>query len=215
VQDDDGAAGCEVDFDASCSTGDIVSYSWWFSDDPPFEETTVEPATTYDWSDNPECGTPFAKLVRLTVTAEGGATATTQANVNPTNPTGLRTLEQAIHPIHTSFMSLLTPPISEGRIETQVVSNGNQIDVTDNATSYRHNLNGRVGTNTIEATITSAPPIPALWQLDFSGSEHFVPGSLRIESGQVMMQAGRSVVLRLTGTPGEHIRLTFILKKGN
>jgi hypothetical protein len=106
----------------------------------------------------------------------------------------------------------LTPPISSGRIELQVVSNEHQVDVTDNATPYRHNLNGRVGTNTIEATLTSAGLVPGTWQLDFSGSEHFVPGSLRIEAGQVMMQASHSLMLRLTGTPGERVSLTFQLQ---
>jgi hypothetical protein len=78
-----------VVFDASCSTGIIVSYAWWFSDDPPFERTTTEATTSYDWNDNPECGTPFTKLVILTVTAQGGATDQTQSNINPTSPNGL------------------------------------------------------------------------------------------------------------------------------
>jgi hypothetical protein len=201
-----------VDFDASCSTGNIVSYTWRFSDNPPFEETITLPTTAYDWSDNPSCGTPFSRLVRLTVTDTVGATATTQANINPTLPAGLETMEQTADSLHTSFTSRLMPPISSGRIQIQVVSNGHQMDVTDNAMPHRHDLNGRVGTNTVEAILTSAPPIPIAWELDFSGSDHFVPGSLRIEAGQVMMQAGHSITFRLTGTPGERIKLTFRLQ---
>lgn len=213
VKDGDGAAGCKVDFDASCSTGDIVSYTWWFSNNPPVEITITEAETSYDWTDDPECGTPFAKLVRLTVNGQGGATARTQENINPTSPSGLKTMEESIGPVHTSFTSVLNPPISGGRIEAQVVSNGNQIVVTDNATPYRHQMTGRAGRNTIEVYITSALQNPTMMQLDFSGSEHFVPGSLSTESGSVMMQSSHSVVLRLNGAPGERIKLTFQLLK--
>jgi hypothetical protein len=204
-----------VDFDASCSTGDILSYTWRFQDDPPFEMTTTETTTSYDWTDNPECGTPFSRLVRLTVTSEGGATAQTQNNINPTSPTGLRTIEQAVRSLQTSFSSLLEPHVSSGRIEAQLVMNGSQVDVTDNATPYRHQLTGLEGINTIEVYITSASQTPIMWRIDFVGSEHFVPGSLSIESGAVLTQSDHSAVVRLSGASGERIRLTFFLKKGN
>jgi hypothetical protein len=212
VQDADGDAGCKVDFDASCSTGNIVSYRWRFTDDPPFIEVNAEPTTTYDWSDNPECGTPFSRLVRLTVTAEGGAAAETQSNINPTSPTGLKTLQNKVSTVRTSFTSSLKPSTVVGRIDAQVVLNGNQVDVTDNRTPYRHQLNGRAGTNTVEAYITSALQTQVFWQFDFAGAEGIVPNSLRVEMGSVMTKSSHSVTLRLSGAPGERIKLSFRLR---
>ena len=91
------------------------------------------------------------------------------------------------------------------------VSNLAVIDVTDNTTPYRHHMTGRAGRNTIEVNITSASRNPAVMQLDFSGSEHFVPGSLRVESGSgaeaaheaVERQYRRDAVVRLGGEVAE------------
>jgi hypothetical protein len=74
---------CTVAFDASCSTGAIREYRWFFEGGPrpdiPLPDTTIttrEPQITYSWGRDEECFSfrPFDRIVRLTVVDESGAT---------------------------------------------------------------------------------------------------------------------------------------------
>lgn len=73
---------CTVLFDATCSTGSIVEYRWFFEGGPrpdlPLPDTNIttsEPQITYSWSRDEECFSfrHFDRLVRLTVVDEAGA----------------------------------------------------------------------------------------------------------------------------------------------
>ncbi len=73
---------CTVAFDASCSTGAIREYRWFFEGGPrpdlPLPDTTItttEPQITYSWGRDEECFSfrPFDRIVRLTVVDEGGS----------------------------------------------------------------------------------------------------------------------------------------------
>ena len=52
----------------------------------------------------------------------------------------------------------------------------------------------------------------ALWRFDFRGTEGFVSGSIRVESGQVVSRGGRQVVFRVS-EPGERLKFTFDLAR--
>lgn len=76
-------APCTVSFDATCSTGSITEYEWFFEGGPlpriPLPDvtmTTTEPTIVYSWGADQECFAfrPFERLVRLTVTDESGVT---------------------------------------------------------------------------------------------------------------------------------------------
>jgi len=205
-EDVDGNAGCRVAFDASCSTGNIVTYHWYFADNPPATATgmTVE----HDWSDDPQCGGPFSKLVRLTVTAADGDTDFLEVTINPSFQTSL---VSATDPIQSSFTSALFLTTKE-RVEAHVVANGAQLDVTDSSKPYRHRLSGHPGRNTIEAYLTSTGEWEALWQFDFAETARFVPDSIEAERGVVLARDATSIVLRLTGAPGGAVKLSFRLE---
>lgn len=209
--DSDGASGCSVMFDASCSAGNIISYTWWFADNPPLETTTDLATVTHDWSLDPACGTPFTRLVRLVVTGADGSTAETRANIDPTSP-GLEVRRMTADWIQTSFVSHLVSPGSSERLAGQVILNQSRVDLTDDSTPFRHDLRGRAGKNTVEAVIVSGNDREIFWRFDFSASERFVAGSIQVDGGQVLSRDGRSVVFRMTGARGERVRWSFRLR---
>jgi hypothetical protein len=62
---------------------------------------------------------------------------------------------------------------------------------------------GRPGQNRFEAAVDSEVTADGSWRFDFSASRHFKPGSLHVESGEVLALDGRSVVfaVRRGGPP--------------
>ncbi len=214
VSDADGPAGCAVRFDASCSTGDIETYTWFFSDNPPSTEVTTSQTITYDWSDESACGNNpnFSRLVRLTVTSSGGSTASMNQTIRPASPAGLTVTSQTQQIVPTFFSSRLVAFQDEARSEAHVLVNEGQLDVVNVSTSYRHRLDGRKGQNTLEAYLTVQNRGETIWSFDFSMTEGFVPGSLKAEKGVVLSQSGRTIAVRLSGSAGERIRLSFQLR---
>ncbi len=72
---DQSEAGQSVEFDASASTGPVTDYRWDFDGDGTVDRVTTTPTvnTTYE--------RPGPRLVRLTVTGEGGQRASTQGTI--------------------------------------------------------------------------------------------------------------------------------------
>jgi hypothetical protein len=213
ASDADGPAGCAVAFNASCSTGSIDTYTWFFSDNPPSTEVTTSPTITYDWSDESACGSNpnFSRLVRLTVTA-GGSTASVEQTIRPVNPSGLTILTQTLQRAPTHFTSRLDSFQKQGRSEAHVLVNQGQLDVVGVSTPFRHRLVGRKGRNTVEAYLTSPKQGEMIWSFDFSMTEGFVPGSLKAEKGSVLSQSETRIAVRLSGSAGERIQLSFQLR---
>jgi hypothetical protein len=211
ASDGDGAAGCKVNFDASCSSGDIVSYTWRFQDNPPATVSGPSETASYDWSSDPACGGPFTRLVRLTVTASDNKTAQMQSNINPNGPGLTATLRPSLNELQSSFTSHLMFPPSQGRLESHVNINGAQLDVTDNSAPHTHRTNGKRDRNTVEGYLTSPSTLAVFWRFDFAASENFNPGSIRVEAGVVAAQETHSIVFRLSGDPGERVKFTYRL----
>jgi hypothetical protein len=72
---------CSIAFDASCSTGEIQEYRWFFGGSPHVEGddetlTTATPEAEHSWSGDMECRffRPFERLVRLTTVDSRGRT---------------------------------------------------------------------------------------------------------------------------------------------
>ena len=211
--DADGPAGCAVFFDASCSGGNPVSYTWRFIDSPPVTATLFTPFTTYDWSSDPACGTPFSRQVRLTVTAADGSTNTIQKIVDPTSPdgTGLRTLDSS--GIEGAFTSTLLVPAGKNRIEGRIGIDGKRFSITNDLGPHRHSFTTRPGSVVVEGALIRTDANEVFWRFDFSDSPHFDPGSLRVTRGVVALLDARSVTFRLAGTPGERIEFRLRLSR--
>jgi hypothetical protein len=211
ASDGDGGAGCKVNFNASCSSGDIINYSWRFQDNPPATVSGSSSSASYDWSDDPACGGPFSRLVRLTVTGSDNSTDQTQKNVNPNGPSLTATIRIPEEGLQSSFTSSFRLPPARERLEGHIVHNGTQVDITDNSSPHVHRMSGKKGWNTVEGYLASPSERTVFWRFDFAASDHFKPGSIQVETGNVVSLNHHSVVLRLSAVPGERIKFKYRL----
>ena len=134
---------------------------------------------------------------------------------NPNNNEGTTTVSlshRAASVTATSFMSSLKGGDQDAVVRGRVVVNGTQADATRSSAPFRHSLPGREE-NTVEAYTESAIEGEGYWQFDFSGDQHFIPGSIKVELGQVLARDAYSAVFRLSGAPGEHIKFTYRLRR--
>ena len=111
--------------------------------------------------------------------------------------------------VETAFTSRLDVPPPNGSVRGQVLLNGTQLDQTDNSAPFRHHLKGQKGKNTVDARVVSGTG-EGRWVFNFSGAPNFVPGSLAVESGQVIARGSERVVFRV-GPSGAPIRFRYRL----
>jgi hypothetical protein len=116
------------------------------------------------------------------------------------------------HRLDTSFISFLGVEPLDGSAAGNVLVNDSQIGTTNNSSPLRHQLKGRRGRNTIEAYTITRLSAEGFWRFDFSGAQHFVAGSIRVEAGEVISSTAHSVVFRMSGRPGEAVKLSFLLE---
>jgi hypothetical protein len=102
-------------------------------------------------------------------------------------------------------------PPARGRIEARVNINDEQWVATDNAMPYTHSVNGRREWSSVEGHLVSPSDEPVLWRFDFTSSERFMPGSIRVESGVIASQTTHSIVFRLSGHPADIVRFQYRL----
>lgn len=199
-------APCVGEFDGSPSTGDIVRYQWELDLDNDFGLGVVRAegkVVVHDWK--AECFRAEGYLrARLTVVGRDGARDSIVKRVNilgfnPALP------QQAL--VATAFASEIEP----GReAEGQVwIEGGSGFRVLGGSPS-RLSLRSAPGPVSFEAVATLATE-PFLWRFDFRGAAGFVPGSLRVVSGQEVARDSHSLVLRFTGAPHERARVELRL----
>jgi hypothetical protein len=198
---------CRVKFDGSCAEGDIIS---WAIDTTgqlggPFNKTGQ---IVYQWF-----GEGWGrKTIRVTLTARtGGSVASVTEEFTFPSGDDLKTLPFETD-LQTTLTSQLVVPSVQGNVRGFVTLNDAKRDTTDNTRPFLHRFVGYAGKNTVTASTTSFVGGKAFWNFDFSGAEHFVSGSLRIEQGQLVSMDGHSLVFHLAGTSGDHIRFTFRLE---
>lgn len=85
------------------------------------------------------------------------------------------------------------------------------METVDNSGPYSHRINGKQGWNTVEGSLSIAREEAVYWKFDFAASEYFKSGSIHVEAGVIATINASSVVLRLSGTPGERFRLRYRL----
>jgi hypothetical protein len=205
---------CDYEFDASCSTGTIAAYNWILDEGGAFSSGPIRATgrvVNHSWSGADGCyyGTSENLRVRLTVTGESGTTDSVSQMVNVRYLTSPFLKEKRIE---SSFKSYLGVAPFDGSKRGQVTVNGLRMDTTDNSVPFQHQVPGRVGDNAVEAyTTTPMEENPGFWSFDFSGAAGFVPGSIKVQSGQAASVSANIVVFRLSGTAGERIRFTYQL----
>jgi hypothetical protein len=72
---------------------------------------------------------------------------------------------------------------------------------------FRVAVSASPGDNRVEAVIAETKGRPGTWRFELEGD--VLPGSLRVDAGEVVQVAGNAVVFRLSGTAGERIAFRF------
>jgi uncharacterized repeat protein (TIGR01451 family) len=111
-----------------------------------------------------------------------------------------------------SFTSAVEIAPADGSATANVLMNRRQFQTMNNANPFRIRMDGRPGRNSVEAYLVSGTSGEGVWRFDFSGAEHFVPGSIEVARGDVVTRDAQRVVFRLTGKPGNRIEFTFLLE---
>ena len=190
-----------IDFNADCSVGDrdggptfITTYTWDFGDgtaggDGRFVSHLFTAPDLYG--------------VSLTVTNEDGRQdRTTQFVVVERRSASI--------PPPIDFVSQLELPAGTS---AQIAVNEAETLATVAPTPQRHRARTRAGENVVEGRLLSEAGESGQWRFDFRGAARFVPGSLRVDSGDVLTIDGESVVFRVTGNPGPPIRFRFRIEE--
>jgi len=198
---------CDVTFDAGCSSGKITQYDWVFDTTDvfggPFPFPDAGPVMVKNFPGCPSL--PFPSTHQLTVHAGGGTSTTSMTFI----VLYLRGQEQGSVP--TSFASFLEVGSAESAPLAHLLVNGAALQAAESAVTVRHPLTGQPGENTIEASLSSSAAAQGLWRFDFSATDRFTPGSIQVESGQVVSLDGSSIVFRLGGGGHDRIRFKFQL----
>ncbi len=147
----------------------------------------------------------------------GSVTSSGPPDPNPENNSASVITNQAQRAheraIASSLTSALESPPPDGRLKGQVTINAQQTDPTDNSSPFRHPYSGLSGENTVEALLVSGEAQEGRWRFDFRESANFEPGSIRVDSGQVISIGPQEVVFRVTGTAGLRIRFRYRLER--
>jgi PKD repeat protein len=199
-----------IAFNAECSVGDrdggptpITSYEWDFGDGRPGAEGRFV---------SRQFPRPDVYGVRLTVTNPDGRQATTtqfvvvEARATATRET--RALQSDV-----TFTSHLEMARDSTVVRALMRVNAVAIETTSSPAPRPHQFRGRHGENVIEGSLLAQAPGPGRWRFDFARTEGFVPGSLQVDSGQVLSLDRQSVVFRVTGEPGAPLRFNFQLEE--
>jgi PKD repeat protein len=190
-----------IAFNADCSVGDrdggptfITAYNWDFGDgDDSGEGRFVSHLF----------GAPDLYGVTLTVTNEDGRQDRTTQFVVVERRT-------ASTPPQVDFLSELELPAGTS---AQISLNQAETVATVAPSPQRHRARVRPGENVVEGRLLSEAGEPGQWRFDFRGAPRFVPGSLRVDSGEVLTIDNHSVVFRVTGKPGPPIRFRFRIEE--
>jgi hypothetical protein len=114
---------------------------------------------------------------------------------------------QSTDAIETSFLSEIQSSDS-GRIQASIEMNGLGSSTLQSVGPSRHRMKPQPGPNVLAGYAAAASLEGALWRLDFSETEGFVPGSLTVEGGDALSVSSHAVVFRLAGSESR-IRIRF------
>jgi hypothetical protein len=201
---------CKIALDASCSSGPIILYDWVIDVGNVIGRVTRStggPTTSQNWGDCDD-GTI---TIQLTVVGSSGQTSSTSLTIFV--PGDLRSPLEADEKVATSFVSFLAVTPFDGGGSGSILLNQERLETISNAGPVTHRFLGLRGKNTVEAYLASESRRGGFWRFDFSGAEHFAPGSIVVEGGQVMAVDAYTVTFRVDGAPGERLKFSYDLNR--
>jgi hypothetical protein len=149
---------------------------------------------------------PNIDTYSVTATIFGGTSDPNPGNDSRTVNTGVNPLK-AGGALETSFVSEIQSG-TPGPIQASIEMNGLGISTTHGGGPSRLRMKPQPGPNVLAGYAAASDLEGALWKLDFSQTEGFVPGSITVESGEVIMASAHGVVFRLAGSE-TRIRFRF------
>jgi hypothetical protein len=114
---------------------------------------------------------------------------------------------KALKAQHAEFVSEIQSS-SSGPIQASIEMNGLGISTAQGGGPSRHRMKPQPGPNVLAGYAAAATLEAALWKIDFSQTEGFVPGSIAVEAGEVISASAHAVVFRLGGSE-TRIRFRF------
>jgi hypothetical protein len=144
--------------------------------------------------------------VRLTVEDDTGQIHSVQKFVNLFRSLSLETVSSLSSSVMTHLMA------AKGAA-AQITMTGRRTFPVAGGTPASHRYPATPGTNVLEGVVTAPLDEPARWRFDFTASKHFVPGSLRLVGGTEVSRDARSIVVRVSGRPGERVRIEYELRR--
>ena len=199
-----------INFNGECSVGDrdggasaITNYDWDFGDGRPHAEGVFVSRQFTE---------PDLYGVTLTVTnGEGRQDTTTQFIVVERQSVG--TTESRFKRTEVSFTSHLELGKGNQNQRAQISLNNSTAETTSGTTPQQHHLPARPGENIVEARLLTQPTTPGRWHFNFQTTRNLIPGSLKIESGEVLTLDQRRAVFRIPAKTTTVIRFRFTLTK--
>jgi len=199
-----------INFNGECSVGDrdggdsaITTYEWDFGDGRPNAEGVFV---------SRQFAQPDIYGVTLTVTNEEGRQDTTTQFIVVEGQSAAAT-ESRSKRTEVSFTSHLDLPDGNQNQRVQISLNATGAETTSGTTPQQHHLSARAGENIVEARLLTQPSGPGRWHFNFQTTRNLIPGTLRIESGEVLTLDQRRVVFRVPAKTTIVIRFRFTLTK--
>ncbi len=152
--------------------------------------------------------------VTITVRPTSAGSITNVANVVTVSPSESSSASRstavalrALRELHAEFLSEIQSA-SSSQVQASIEMNGLGTSITQGAGPSRHRMKPQPGPNVLAGFAAGSDLEGALWRLDFSATEGFVPGSLAVEAGEVVSASSHTVIFRLTGVE-TRIRVRF------
>jgi len=118
---------------------------------------------------------------------------------------GQRTVDVVPVSLQAHLLTLGLDPSDRG----EVLAGGQAFVVDNGAPATLHFDVVGPGESVIEAFLVASSGRSGTWRFDLSGTGGFVPGSILVESGEVLTLESRAVVFRVSGVAGERSRFRF------
>jgi uncharacterized repeat protein (TIGR01451 family) len=148
-----------------------------------------------------------------TVTLGSSATDPNSGNNSDSATTRIALTDGPASERDMTYRSSIAVEPRSGQVRGQIVVNGRSYQATDNSGDFLYAARVSDGPNRIETRLDVPAGASGMWRFDFGGSQDFVSGSLRVESGQVLSQDGASVVFKV-GREAPSPRFTFEVGEG-
>jgi Domain of unknown function DUF11 len=93
-----------------------------------------------------------------------------------------------------NYRSSIVVEPRDGSVRGQILVNGSSFQATDNSGDFSYTARVHDGANRVETRLVLPASTSGLWRFDFGATAELVPGSFRVESGQLLSQDGSSIV---------------------